>query len=159
MLTNEQIDRLITIEQWLEEIQDSPEFEALDYHPGLTVGDARQAIADLLDAQKPSNFTPSEDKPVMRLYRVRPWHEKLRDRVFVGLGEVAVTSLIVAALNGCAWLTCWGLSDIDKATGNRFKPDFAAQSQMYRGLAIASVGFSLGCSTCASAIARGGKDA
>jgi hypothetical protein len=159
MLNNDQIERLITIEQWLEEIQDSPEFEDLDFYPDLTVGDARQAVAELLDAQKPSNFTTLEDKPVMRLYRVRPWHEKLKDHIFVALGEVAVTSLIVAAVSGCASLFCWGVSDIKGGMGYTSpNPDFAAQSQMHKGLAIASVGISLGCSVVAGCVIGGKKD-
>jgi hypothetical protein len=158
MLTNEQIDRLITIEQWLEEIQDSPEFEDLDLYPDLTLGDARQAIAELLDAQKPSNFSPSEDKPVMRLRIARLWHEKLKDRVFVGLGEIAVTSLIVAAVSGCGSLFCWGISDLKAGMGYKSSPDFAAQSQMYRGLAHASLGLSLGCSVVVGCVIGGKKN-
>ena len=163
MLNDHQVSRLITVEQWLEEIQDSPEFEDLDYHPDLNLSDARQAIAELLDAQKPSNLTSTEwedfkvqeDNLVMRLYRVSPWYEKLKDRVFVGLGEIALTSLIVAAVSGCGSLFCWGISDLKAGMGYKSSPDFAAQSQMYRGLAHASTALSLGSSVIGGVI--GGK--
>lgn len=62
MLTSNQIRRLQTTECWLREIQSSEEFGQLDYYPDATLGDAIQAIGELLDEHKfydykPSNFT------------------------------------------------------------------------------------------------------
>ena len=155
MLKYEQIEKLEIMQDWLEEIVDSEEFKELDIYPDATLGDALFAVDEVVKDHYPSGYEPP--KPVKNLYRVRPWHEKLKDHIFVALGEVAGTSLMVAALSGCASLFCWGLSDIDKSVGNALKPDFAAHSQMYKGLAITSLGFSLGCTACASAIARGDK--
>ena len=46
----------------------------------------------------------------------------------------------------------WGLSDAKDAFGYRVRPDFAAQSQAYRGVAIASIGAALGCGVVGSVI-------
>lgn len=137
MLTNEQIDRLITIEQWLEQIQDSPEFEQLDYHPDLTVGDARMAIADLLDAQKPSNFSPSEYKPVLRIRRI-DW----RWKVEMVLHRIAVTSLLASAFTASIALGAWGLEemrrwDVDMGFG---RVDFEQVNGVAKGATILSLG-------------------
>ncbi len=155
MLKYDQIEKLEIIQKWLEEIVDSEEFEQLDIYPDVTLGDSLQGVEEVLNDYYPTGYEPP--KPVMHLRVARPWHEKLKDHIFVALGEVAGTSLMVAAISGCASLFCWGISDIDKSVGNALKPDFAAHSQMYKGLAIASLGFSLGCTACATAIARGDK--
>jgi hypothetical protein len=62
MLTSNQIRRLQTTECWLREIQNSEEFRQLNYYPDITIGDAIQAVVELLDEQKLydyklSNFT------------------------------------------------------------------------------------------------------
>lgn len=155
MLKYDQVEKLEIMQDWLEEIVNSEEFKELDIYPDVTLGDSLQGVNEVLTNHYPCGYEPP--KPVKNLYRVRSWHEKLKDHIFVALGEVASTSLMVAAISGCASLVCWGLSDIDKSVGNALKPDFAAHSQMYKGLAIASLGFSLGCTVCASAIARGDK--
>lgn len=49
MLTSNQIRRLQTTECWLREIQSSEEFRQLKYYPDVTLGDAIQAISELLD--------------------------------------------------------------------------------------------------------------
>ena len=156
MLKYDQIEKLEIAQEWLEEIVNSPEFSQLDIHPDVTLGDSLQGIEEVLNNHYPFGYEPP--KPVKHLYRVRSWQEKLRDHIFVTLGEVAVTSLIVAALSGCVSLACWGLSDIDKSVGNPLKPDFAAASNMYRGLAIASFGLSLGCSVVGGCVIGGRKD-
>jgi len=152
MLKFNQIEKLEIAKKLLEEVVESEEFEQLDIHPDLNLYDSIQGIQEVLDNHYPQGYEPP--KPVKHLYRVRPWHEKLKNHVFVTLGEVAGTSLIVTALSGCASIACWGISDIDKSIGNPLKPDFAAYSQMYKGLAITSLGVSLGCSVCASVLAK-----
>ncbi len=137
MLTNEQIDQLITAEKWLEQIQNSPEFEALDFHPDLNLADARQAIAELLDAQKPSNFNPTEDKPVLRIRRIdRRW------KVEMFLHRIAVTSLLSSAFAASIALGAWGLEemrrwDVDLGFG---RVDFEQVNGVARGATILSLG-------------------
>jgi hypothetical protein len=50
MLTAQQIEKLEIIEQWLGQIIDSTEFQKLNCHPDLTLGDALQAVKELLNA-------------------------------------------------------------------------------------------------------------
>lgn len=145
MLKYDQIEKLEIAQQWLEEIVNSPEFSQLNFHPDVTLGDSLQGIEEVLKDHYPCGYLPPKFESPKEPY-IRSWHEKLRGHIFVLLGEVAVSSLIVAALSGCVSLVCWGLSDIDKSVGNPLKPDFAAASSMYRGLAITSLGLSLGCS-------------
>ncbi len=154
MLKYDQIEKLEIAQAWIEEIVNSSEFSELDIYPDVTLGDSLQGINEVLSNHYPFGY--ESPKPALRIERVRLWHEKLKDHIFVTLGEVAVTSLMVAALSGCASLFCWGLSDIDKSAGNVLKPDFAAHSQMYKGLALASLGLSLGCSV-ATGVMAGGK--
>jgi hypothetical protein len=52
MLTTNQIRRLQATECWLREIQSSEEFRQLEYYPDVTLGDAIQAISELLDEHK-----------------------------------------------------------------------------------------------------------
>jgi hypothetical protein len=150
MLTRSQIERLEIIEQWLEEIAESEEFAELDIHPDVTLGDSLQGVQEVLNAYYPPGYTPP--KPTKYLYNVRPWHEKLKNTAFTTLGEISGILVITAALSACTSLFCWGISDTKDAFGYRSKPDFAAQSQAYRGVAIASIGAALGCGVVGSAI-------
>jgi len=46
-----QLRKLKTCSRWLREIQDSSEFKQLQYCPDVTLGDAIQAVNELLDEQ------------------------------------------------------------------------------------------------------------
>jgi len=62
ILSTDQIEKLEQSEQLLMEIIASQEFEALvksgDYHPDVTLGDAKQAVSYLLNHCTPSSFNP-----------------------------------------------------------------------------------------------------
>ena len=152
MLTRSQIERLEIMEQWLEEIVCSEEFTDLDIHPDVTLGDSLQGVQEVLNAYYPPGYTPPKSAPTLHIRTVQPWHEKLKDIAFTTMGEISGILVITAALSGCASLFCWGISDAKDAFGHKQQPDFAAQSQAYRGLALASVGTALGCSVVASVI-------
>jgi hypothetical protein len=88
MLTSNQIRRLQATERWLREIRDSKEFKVLNYCPDVTLGDAIQAVDELLQShnycnEKPASFTDNqlqkylEQKPVMQMSRVKTWPEKI----------------------------------------------------------------------------------
>jgi hypothetical protein len=47
-LSQNQLRRLSACSRWLREIRDSESFAQLDYHPDLTLGDAIQAVSELL---------------------------------------------------------------------------------------------------------------
>ena len=51
MLNQNQVRRLEAIDRWLREIRDSEEFKTIDYHPDLMIGDAIQAVGELLNEQ------------------------------------------------------------------------------------------------------------
>ncbi|MBW4635454.1 MAG: hypothetical protein KME30_27255 [Iphinoe sp. HA4291-MV1] len=53
MLNNSQIRRLEIISRWLTEIRDSDEFKKLDYYPEVHLGDAIQAVGELLLEHEP----------------------------------------------------------------------------------------------------------
>ncbi|KAB8316117.1 hypothetical protein SD81_028460 [Tolypothrix campylonemoides VB511288] len=158
MLNNQQIDQLITIEQWLEEIQDSEEFEALDYHPDLTIGDARMAIADLLNIQELSNFTPSEDKPVMHLRIVRPWWQKVQDCLLSKLAEAAIASLFLSGFLGSAALFAWGMDGINRNRDFFHRVDWEEVTQTTSGAALSTFAVFLGVSLTGGVIAGVRKD-
>jgi hypothetical protein len=78
--------------------------------------------------------------------------QKLKTNIFTTLSEISGVLVITAALSACTSLFCWGVSDAKDAFGYRSTPDFAAQSQAYRGLALASVAAALGCGVVGSVI-------
>ncbi len=152
MLNRNQIERLEIMEQWLEEIVESEELAELDIYPDVTLGDSLQGVKEILDAYYPEGYTPPKNAPIMHLRVARPWHEKLKSIAFTTLGEISGILVITAALSACASVFCWGVSDTKDAFGYRSKPDFTAQSQAYRGLALASIGAALGCGVIGSVI-------
>ena len=151
MLSIYDVEKLEIAKKLLQEVSDSEGFKSIDYHPDLHLGDALQAIDELLSEYYPENYTPPETIAEGSC-RISPWHEKLKNTAFTTLGEISGILIITAALSGCASLFCWGISDTKDAFGYRAKPDFATQSQAYRGLAIASIGAALGCGVVGSVI-------
>jgi len=154
MFTTRQIEKLEIIEDWLKEIVESEEFAALDCYPDVTLGDSLQGVQETLNAYYPTGYTPPKNSPTLHIRTVRSWHEKLKDRLFVTLGDISGVLVITAALSACASVFCWGASDVKDAFGYRAKPDFAAQSQIYRGVAIASIGAALGCGVVGSCLSK-----
>jgi len=120
MLSFYEVKKLEIAKKLLEEVSDSEGFKTIDYHPDLHLGDALQAIDELLLEYYPEGYTPPETNSE-NLYSFRLWHEKRSDRISFGFSELITTSLMVAMLSGA-----FG--------GNKVHPDFAAHSKMYRGL-------------------------
>lgn len=98
MLNQNQLRRLEAIDRWLIEIRDSEEFKQLEYSPDVMLGDAIQAVGELLDEHepcdyKPTNFTDSEwhkyleQKPVMHIRRVKNWRKKINSFIQDGASE------------------------------------------------------------------------
>jgi hypothetical protein len=150
MLTRNQVERLEIIEQWLQEIIESDEWIECDIYPDVTLGDSLQGVQEILNAYYPEGYTPP--KPTKHIYKVRPWHEKLKNVADAALSEISGVLVITAALSACASVVCWGASDAKDGFGYRDKPDFAAQSQIYRGVALASIGAAFGCGVVGSVI-------
>jgi hypothetical protein len=57
MLTTQQKEKLEIIEQWLGEIAQSSEFQRLEYYPDLTLGDALQAVREILNVLEVQDCT------------------------------------------------------------------------------------------------------
>ena len=149
-LTIYEIEKLEIAKKLIQEVFDSEGFKATDYYPDLHLGDALQAIDELLEAYYPEGYTPP--KPVQYLTKVKSWNLQLKNMVVTALSELSGTLVITAALSICASFTCWGVSDAKAAFGYEQQPDFAAQSQLYRGVALASIGAALGCGVVGSVI-------
>jgi hypothetical protein len=82
MLNPIQRRKLEAIDRWLREILTSEEFKQLEYCPDVTLGDAIQAVVELLDEHDPCDYKPSnladrewysylEQRPVMYIRRDR----------------------------------------------------------------------------------------
>jgi hypothetical protein len=56
MLNQNQRRRLEASSRWLREILSSAEFKQLEYYPDVTLGDAIQAIGELLDEHDPCDY-------------------------------------------------------------------------------------------------------
>ncbi|MBW4504543.1 MAG: hypothetical protein KME57_34605 [Scytonema hyalinum WJT4-NPBG1] len=147
------IEKLEIARKLLEEVEASEGFKATDYHPDLHLGDALQAIDELLSEYYPENYTPllKNEHPDLCIELTYPF-QKLKTNIFTTLSEISGVLVITAALSACTSLFCWGVSDAKDAFGYRSTPDFAAQSQAYRGLALASVAAALGCGVVGSVI-------
>jgi hypothetical protein len=139
------------MEQWLEEIAESEELAALDIHPDVTLGDSLQGVQEVLTAYYPEGYTPPKKDPDLCIELTHPW-QKLKNDIFITLSEISGVLIITAALSACTSLFCWGVSDFKGALGYKQQPDFTAQSNLYRGVAIASIGAALGCGVVGSVI-------
>lgn len=58
MLNQNQLRRLEASSRWLREIQNSAEFKQLEYYPDVTLGDAIQAVGELLQEHDYCNYKP-----------------------------------------------------------------------------------------------------
>ncbi|MGJ5676824.1 MAG: hypothetical protein ACR9NN_25010 [Nostochopsis sp.] len=58
MLNQNQLRRLEASSRWLREIQASAEFKQLEYYPDVTLGDAIQAVCELLQEHDYCNYKP-----------------------------------------------------------------------------------------------------
>jgi hypothetical protein len=151
VLTIYEAEKLEIAKKLLEEVSESEGFKTLDYHPDLHLADALQAIDELLSEYYPEGYVLPETIAEASCH-IRPWHEKLKNTASTTLGEISGILVITAALSACTSLFCWGLSGAKDAFGYTARPDFAAQSQIYRGVAIASIGAALGCGVVGSVI-------
>jgi hypothetical protein len=57
MLTTQQKEKLEIIERWLEEIAQSVEFQGLEYYPDVKIGDALQAVREILNVLEVQDCT------------------------------------------------------------------------------------------------------
>lgn len=62
MLNQNQRRKLETIDCWLREIRQSEEFRQLEYCPDVTLGDAIQAVGELLQEHNHCDYKPASPK-------------------------------------------------------------------------------------------------
>lgn len=97
-------------QQMLEQINQHPDFQSLDYHPNCTLGDAKQALTELLKELKYS--APEREARIQTLKR---WHEQIfrpelgisPDEFIFGMGkyfEEKGEKAIANLLDEAAWL-------------------------------------------------------
>ncbi len=146
MLTFNQKERLEIAEQWLREIKESPEFKDFEYHPDVALGDCLQGLNELIDEVYEQGYQPwqppkPEEKAAIVAHikhenRFRPLHA-LRDFA-LGVGVPAIFASGFLALSS---FVCMGVSDMDKATGDRMMPtvDWMAASDFLMGATGASL--------------------
>lgn len=175
MLNQNQAEQLGRVEEILREILRSKEYKALDYHPDLTLGDSLQGVSKLLDEY----YQEHEKQEVDLLQQIQSTKADLlpqgferqqtttvreqnpdtwRCKVIDGLSVLAIASFLTAIVSSGISLFFAGASDLDKASGNRLRPDFASLSLGYRGLAIAGVGLFITSAVSAGMIANGEKN-
>ena len=125
MLNQNQLRRLEAIDRWLREIRDSEEFRQLEYSPDVMLGDAIQAVGELLDEHefydyKPTNFTDSEwhsyleQKPVMHIRRVKTVREKINSFMLNAASSVAIVSLVTTSFMVVGSILCHGFDRIEE---------------------------------------------
>ncbi|MEA5504791.1 hypothetical protein VB735_17070 [Halotia wernerae UHCC 0503] len=169
MLNPNQKRKLEAIDRWLREILDSEEFRQLDYYPDLTLGDAIQAVGELLDEHEPSDYKPTnftksewhsylEQKPIMHIRRVIPWREKIRSLILDAASEVAIMSLLTTSFMVVGSIFCHGVDRIERSRNEEYQPTWANNALVVEGSAIASIAVFLGASLTAACLAGDNKD-
>ncbi|RCJ30520.1 hypothetical protein A6769_33210 [Nostoc punctiforme NIES-2108] len=169
MLNQNQLRRLEAIDRWLREIRDSEEFRQLEYSPDVMLGDAIQAVGELLDFHvpydyKPTNFTDQEwhsyleQKPVMHIRRVKTWREKINSFILNGASSVAIVSLVTTSFMVVGSIFCHGFDRIEESRGEEYQPTWIYNAKIFEGSAIASIAVFLGASLTGACVAGDGKD-
>ena len=170
MLNQNQLRRLEAIDRWLIEIRDSEEFKQLEYSPDVMLGDAIQAVGELLYEHepydyKPTNFTDSEwhsyleEKPVMHIRRVKTWREKINSFILGAASEVAIVSLVTTSFMVVGSIFCHGVDRIEQSRGEEYQPTWIYNAKILEGSAIASIAVFLGASLTGACVALDKKDA
>ncbi|PHJ57176.1 hypothetical protein VF14_21725 [Nostoc linckia z18] len=168
MLTSNQIRRLQVTDRWLREIRASEEFRQLEYSPDVTLGDAIQAVGELLDEHdhcdyKPSNFTNDqwysylEQKPVMHIPRVVTLREKINSFILDAASEIAILSLLTTGFMVVGTIFCHGIDRLEESRGDQYQPTWIYNAKIFEGSAIASIAVFLGASL-TGACAAGDKN-
>ncbi|MFN6571086.1 hypothetical protein [Dendronalium sp. ChiSLP03b] len=169
MLTSNQIRRLQAIDRWLREIRDSQQFRQLEYYPDVTLGDAIQAVNELLQEHdhcdyNRANFTDDqwqkylEQKPVLHIRRVKTWPEKINSFLLDAASEVALLSLVTTSFMVVGAIFCHGVNRIEQSRGEQYQPTWIYNAKIFEGSAIASIAVFLGASLTGACAAEGKQD-
>jgi hypothetical protein len=169
MLNQNQLRRLEAVERWLREIRDSEEFRQLEYSPDVMLGDAIQAVGELLDEHesydyKPTNFTAPEwhsyleQKPVMHIRRVKNWRKKINSFILGAASEVAIVSLVTTSFMLVGTIFCHGVDRIEESRGDQYQPTWIYNAKIFEGSAIASIAVFLGASLTGACVAGDKND-
>ncbi|WP_341532318.1 hypothetical protein WKK05_41620 (plasmid) [Nostoc sp. UHCC 0302] len=176
MLNQNQRIRLEAIERWLREIRDSEEFSQLEYSPDITLGDAIQAVGELLDFHVPydykpfganatrTNFTDDqwhsylEQKPVMNFRRMIPWRKEIASFIQCAASEVAILSLLTTSFMVVGTILCYGVDRIEQSRASQYQQTWIYNAKIFEGIAIASIAVFLGASLMAACVTGDNND-
>ena len=169
MLHQNQLRRLEAIDRWLREIRDSEQFKQLEYSPDVMIGDAIQAVGELLDEHehcdsKPLNFTDPEwhsyleQKPVMHIRRVKTWRKKINSFILDAASSVAILSLLTTSFMVVGTIFCHGVDRIEQSKGEEYQPTWIYNAKIFEGSAIASIAVFLGASLTSACVAGDKND-
>ncbi|MHC5914844.1 MAG: hypothetical protein ACYTXE_28505 [Nostoc sp.] len=169
MLNQNQLRRLEAVDRWLREIRDSEEFKQLEYSPDVMLGDAIQAVGELLYEHdhcdsKPLNFTDPEwhsyleQKPVMHIRRVKTWREKINSFIQDAASEVAIVSLLTTGFMVVGTIFSHGIDRIEESRGEEYQPTWIYNAKIFEGSAIASIAVFLGASLTGACVAGDKND-
>lgn len=143
VLTPNQIKRLELIRNSIINIQDSPEFSRIEYYPDVALGDAVQAIEELIEESNRNEPV----KPVLRLTVTRRFN--LTDFLSKGM----LTSFFVCGFFACGALFSNGLKEVNRT---RFSiadnVDWESVGEVTTGLSMAALAVSGTCALTAVAI-------
>ncbi|WP_138505732.1 hypothetical protein [Nostoc sp. PA-18-2419] len=168
MLTSNHLRRLQAIDRWLREIRDSEQFRQLEYYPDVTLGDAIQAVGELLQSHDDCDYNRAnltddqwqeylEQKPVMHIRRVKTWREKINSFILDAASEVALLSLVTTSFMVVGAIFCHGVDRIEQGRGEQYQPTWIYNAKIFEGSAIASIAVFLGASL-TGACATGDKN-
>ncbi|GEM_PF-1536419 len=169
MLNQNQLRRLEAIDRWLREIRDSEQFRQLEYSPDVMLGDAIQAVGELLDEHEPYDYEPTnftdeewhsylEQKPVIHIRRIIPWRKKINSFILDAVSEIAILSLLTTGFMVVGTIFCHGVDRIEESRGEEYQPTWIYNAKIFEGSAIASIAVFLGASLTGACVAGDGKD-
>lgn len=80
MLNQNQLRRLEACERLLKEIRESEEFRQLEYCPDCTLGDAIQAVGELLNEHESYDYKPLVRNAKQTNFTVNEWQKYLEHK-------------------------------------------------------------------------------
>jgi hypothetical protein len=176
MLNQNQLRRLEAIDRWLREIRDSEEFRQLEYSPDVTLGEAIQAVGELLDEQEPDDYSPFganatrtnftddqwhsylEQKPVMNFRRLIPRRKEIASFIQCAASEIAILSLLTTSFMVVGTIFCYGVDRIEQSRASQYQQTWIYNAKIFEGIAIASSAVFLGASLMAACVAGDKND-
>lgn len=135
-LTSNQIKRLELIRSSIINIQDSPEFNRMDYQPDITLADAVYAIEELIEESNRNEPV----KPVLRLTITRQFN------LTNFLSKTMLASFFISGFFACGALFSNGLNEVNRtrfSVANNI--DWKSIGEITTGTSMAALAVSASC--------------